>query len=145
LLDHLGLLPALIWQLERFSARTGVRVDFRHDGVEGRRFRGEIETAVFRIVQEALTNVARHARVEDATVYVWANSEIIGAQVKDSGVGFSQEVLAATASTGLHGMRERATLLGGQLTLESTPGVGTHVRVEIPLEEHPPHASGGAP
>jgi PAS domain S-box-containing protein len=135
MLDDLGLLPALAWYLERYRGRTNVVVHFQHTGVEGHRFPAEVETAAYRVVQEALTNVARHARVGEVAVRLWAGEETLGVQVEDRGVGFDPAVaLAAHISSGLAGMRERAELLGGWLTVESTPGAGTSVTTEFPLQ-----------
>jgi PAS domain S-box-containing protein len=133
MLDDLGLLPALLWHFERYTARTNVRVDFEHSGLE-RRFLSEIETAAYRIVQEALTNVARHANVHEVTVDLRADEHTLSMRIDDRGRGFDPEVaLAASGSVGLVGMRERAALLGGRLTVTSTPGRGTQVMAELPL------------
>lgn len=133
MLDDLGLLPTLTWHFERYTARTDVQVVFKHTDLAGRRFAPAVETAVYRIVQEALTNVARHARVREVTVRLWANEECVGAQVEDRGEGFRPETaIASRATGGLIGMRERAELLGGRLTVESTPRVGTLVSAEFP-------------
>lgn len=127
-LDDLGLLPALIWQIEHYTAQTRVRVEFKHHGLEGRRLPPEVETAAYRIVQEALTNVARHAQVDEAAVQVLADDQTILINVEDRGVGFDPEVVFATNETsGLAGMRERAVLLGGKLTVESRPGGGARL------------------
>jgi PAS domain S-box-containing protein len=134
MLDDLGLLPALVWHFERYTAQTKVEVTLKHTGLEGRRFAPEIETAAYRIVQEALTNVARHAGVSDATVRLWADHDTLGLQIEDRGAGFDPDaVLAAGATTGLAGMRERAVLLGGQLTIESQIGAGTRLTAELPI------------
>ncbi len=134
MLDDLGLLPALLWLFERFTAQTDVPVAFKHAGVEQQRFAPEIETAAYRIVQEALTNVARHASASAVTVRLWATSETLGVQVEDDGVGFDPEVvLASGASTGLSSMRERAALLGSHLGIESSVGAGTCLTAELPL------------
>jgi signal transduction histidine kinase len=136
MLDDLGLLPTLLWHFERYTTQTYVRVTFKHSGLEGRRFRPEVETAAYRIVQEALTNVARHAGVGEVWVRSWADQEALGVQIEDQGSGFEPEAaLAAGATTGLAGMRERAVLSGGQLTVESTPGAGTCVTAELPLAQ----------
>jgi signal transduction histidine kinase len=135
MLDDLGLLPALLWRCGRYTDQTGVHVDFRHTRLEGRRFDPRIETAAYRIVQEALTNVARHADVDKVTVRLWVEQDTLNVQVKDQGTGFNPEhALAAETSSGLVGMRERAVLLGGELTIESTPGAGTRLAAELPLE-----------
>ncbi len=134
LLDHLGLLPALGGLFERYSASTGVRVNFQSAGLE-RRFAPEVETAAYRIVQEALTNVARHARVGEATVRVWLDHDTLKAQVEDQGVGFDPEaVLAADRSNGLPGIDERVRLLGGRLVIDSAPGAGAHLLAELPAD-----------
>jgi len=133
MLDDLGLLPALLWLTKRFADQTGVHVHLEHAGLD-RRFAPEIETAVYRIVQEALTNVARHASVKEATARIWATQDSLHVQVEDRGKGFRVEgALAAPTSSGLSGMRERAVALGGDLIVESTPGVGTRVTLQVPL------------
>jgi len=134
MLDDLGLLPALLWHFDRYTTQTNVRVTFQHIGLEGRRFEAEIETAAYRIVQEALTNVARHAGVSEVVVRTWADQETLGVQIEDHGAGFDPEaVLAAGDTTGLPGMRDRAALLSGQLTVESAPGAGTRLMTEFSL------------
>jgi signal transduction histidine kinase len=134
MLDDLGLLPALHWYVERYAARTGVLVAFQYSGVEGRRFAPDVETAAYRVVQEALTNVARHAAVRQAVVRLWAGEDMLGVRIGDEGTGFDLEgVLRGGSSAGLTGMQERVTLLGGELTVESAPGRGTRVTVELPL------------
>ncbi len=135
MLDDLGLLPALFWQIDRFHHQTGIEVDFRHYGLEGVRFPVEMETAAFRITQEALTNVARHAGVNSVEVRVWANLRELGLQVEDRGAGFdTREVVNSTAGLGLNGIRERAALLGGQVTVQSDTGKGTRIRAIFPLK-----------
>jgi PAS domain S-box-containing protein len=135
-LDHLGLLSALLWHIKQYSAQTQVRVAFKHNGLEGRRFPTETETAAYRIVQEALTNVARHAESDAATVRLWADEHSLNIQIEDQGKGFDTETPLATVNTsGLAGMRERAHLLGGHLTIESNFGTGTHLTAELPIGE----------
>lgn len=132
MLDDLGLIPALLWHFERYTAQTQVRVRFEHRGLE-RRFPPELETAAYRIVQEALTNVARHARTDEARVRIWYDHELLSIQVEDGGAGFDTEHLMSSGrSSGLSGMHERAQLLGGRLTVESTRGAGTRVMAELP-------------
>jgi signal transduction histidine kinase len=135
MLDDLGLLPALLWHLERYTAQTHVRVTFQH-ALPEQRFAPEIETVAYRVVQEALTNVARHAGVSEATVRLWITQDTLGLQVKDRGTGFDPEAqLANVRAGGLSGMRERVALLGGQLTIESSPGAGACLTVELPLHQ----------
>ena len=133
MLDDLGLVPALTWYFERYTSQTDVAVDFAHTEVGGR-FRPEVETATFRIAQEALTNVARHAGVRKATVGLWTRSSTLGVRVEDRGVGFDPDgALAGGVSNGLLGMRERAELLGGRFTVKSAPGSGSVVTAQFPL------------
>ena len=136
MLDDLGLLPTLLWHFDRYTTQTHVRVTFKHTGLEGRRFAPQVETAAYRIAQEALTNVARHAGVSEVAVRLWTDQDTLSVQIEDQGAGFDPEVaLAASGTTGLAGMHERAVLLGGQLTIESAPGAGTYVTAELPLSD----------
>jgi signal transduction histidine kinase len=132
MLDDLGLLTALDWHLKRYFKQTGIRVLFKHTPLP-ERLAPQLETAVFRIVQEALTNVARHAGVKEVAVRLWINAERVGVQVEDTGAGFETEPRFGRPSTGLSGMRERAELLGGEFTVESAVGAGTRLTVEFPL------------
>jgi signal transduction histidine kinase len=136
MLDDLGVLPALLWHFERFTAQTGVQVDFKHAGLDGRRFAPAVETAAFRMVQEALTNVARHAGVQQVTVRSWSDPETLRVMIEDHGAGFAPQAIPAT-SHGLVGMRERVIALGGQLTIDSAPGAGTCLMAELPLRSTP--------
>ena len=137
MLDHLGLVPALRWLVERYTTSTGVRVDFQQTGLEAR-LSPEVETAAYRIVQEALTNVARHAGVKEAAVRLWVGDSTLKVQIEDTGVGFDPETTLATGRTsGLTGMQERLLLLGGSLEIEAAPGSGTHLLAAIPLGGHP--------
>jgi signal transduction histidine kinase len=136
MLDDLGLLPALRWHFENYTTQTGVRVAFKHIGLDDRRFAPELETAAYRIVQESLTNVARHAGVDEVTVRLWADLGTLGVQIEDRGPGFDVgSILAQSVSSGLAGMHERVDLLEGALTIESIPGSGTVITAEFPLEE----------
>ena len=135
MLDDLGLLATLPWHFERFGNQANIRVTFKHAGLNDRRFPLAVETAVFRIVQEALTNVVRHAKVNEVIVRLWSDEKIIGAQIEDNGIGFdANAVLKAGNSSGLYGMRERALLLGGQFTIETGPGTGTRLTAELPVD-----------
>jgi signal transduction histidine kinase len=107
-------------------------VAFKHTGIEERRFAPEIETAAYRIVQEALTNVARHAQVDKVAVEINAEQERLRIEIRDEGVGFDPGALSAAQTGGLSGMRERAIMLGGKFSLESTLGGGTVIEVTLP-------------
>jgi PAS domain S-box-containing protein len=133
MLDDLGLLPALAWLTGRYAAQTGVRVNFEPRALD-RRLPPAVETAAYRIVQEALTNVARHAGVDVASVRVGIDEGQLRVEVIDEGVGFDAAIaLGAGLSSGLTGMRERALLLGGSLAVESAAGCGTRVVAALPL------------
>ena len=132
MLDDLGLVPALLWHFERYTAQTGVQVLFEHKGMQ-RRFTPEIETAVYRIVQEGLTNVARHAQVGEVMVRLSVGRGVLTVQIEDHGGGFdSERALSDGTSHGLNGMRERAALLGGRLRIDSSPGAGTRLLARFP-------------
>jgi PAS domain S-box-containing protein len=134
MLDDLGLLPALKWHFERYSSQTGVQVRFHHGGLEGERFGSEVETATYRIVQEALTNVARHADIGQVDVDISADRQAVHMRIEDAGMGFdAHHVHSSGTSGGLSGMRERAVALGGQFQLESEPGSGVQLKVSLPL------------
>ncbi len=134
-LDDRGLLPALLVHCNQYSAH-GLEVQVIHNGVSGRRFAPELEITAYRVAQEALTNVARHAGVAGATVRLWADEETLGIQVQDNGKGFVVERgLTGPYSGGLSGMRERVALMGGDLAVESNPGAGTRVTAELPLKQ----------
>jgi PAS domain S-box-containing protein len=131
MLDEMGLLPTLLWHFERYHAQTGIRVDFEERAAVGR-LPLAVETAAFRIAQEALTNVARHAAVQEASVRLDADPDRVVLRVEDRGRGFRPESAWAGASSGLTGMRDRARLAGGRLTVDSTPGRGTRLTAELP-------------
>jgi PAS domain S-box-containing protein len=138
MLDDLGLLPALLWHFEHYTAQTQVRVNFKHSGLEKRRFGPEVETAAYRLVQEALTNVARHAQVQEVTVRLSTHPQTLSIEIEDRGKGFDLElVLSASETSGLAGMRERAALLGGRLTIESFPDAGTRLNAELSIADSP--------
>jgi signal transduction histidine kinase len=135
MLDDLGLFPTLYWLFERFSTHTNVQVVFEHTQSDKKRFPHEVETAAYRIAQEALTNVARHAGVNWATVRLWFNEKTLGIQIEDHGVGFDfPSTTKAGKTDGLNVMRERVMLLGGRFTVEANPGVGTRLTAELPTE-----------
>src|SRR4029077_9330743 len=101
-----------------------------------RRFWPEVETGANRIVQEALTNNARHAGVGSVTVRIWTDADMLDLKVEDPGRGFDTEVVLKTPRcSGLVGMQERIMLLEGRMTIESSPGAGTTITAELPLEK----------
>jgi PAS domain S-box-containing protein len=133
-LDHFGLLPALLALFEKYSDQTGILINFKHHGIE-RRFSAPVETAAYRIVQEALTNAARYAGVAGVTVTAWSGESQLKLQIVDRGCGFDPEVgLKSQGSSGLLGMKERISLLGGSLSLESAAGAGTAITAELPVD-----------
>jgi PAS domain S-box-containing protein len=133
MLDDLGLLAALRWHFGRYTAQCKIDVDFKYTGLDDRRFSPEIETAAYRIVQEALTNVARHAQIDKVAVEIDADRDRLRIQIKDRGVGFDPHPLSAARTAGLSGMRERAIILGGKLEIQSSPGAGTVLTAILPL------------
>lgn len=133
MLDDLGLLPALLWHFERYTFQTNVRVIFHHRGLE-RRFAPALETAVYRIIQEALTNIARHAQVSEGEVWICADQVHLRVEIIDHGQGFNpQKMQADKSSSGVTGMQERATLLHGSFTIDSDEGRGTTVTAVFPI------------
>jgi two-component system, NarL family, sensor histidine kinase UhpB len=134
ILDDFGLMPALVWLFERYTTQTQIAVQFEHAGLEEQRFAPEVETTAYRIVQEALTNVARHAGVTEVTVRLWIDADTLWVVVADHGHGFDPQTIDMRTSSGLAGMVERAALLGGTLTIESAPGTGTRVTASLPLQ-----------
>lgn len=132
-LDDLGLLPALLWFVDRYTARSGIQVKVKHEGIQGRRFPRVVESTVYRIAQEALTNVARHAGVTEARMLVWRDEAGVTVQVEDGGKGFVPgPEMGGHRSGGLRGMRERTELLGGSFAVESAPGKGCCITAELP-------------
>lgn len=130
MLDHAGLIPALAWHVSRYAERIGVAVDFRHGEVG--RLDAEIEIAAFRIVQEAMTNAARHGDARHLSLRVWLAADRLLVQIEDDGVGFSAGGAPRDQTAGLTGMRERAHLVGGTISIDSTPGAGTRVAIDLP-------------
>jgi signal transduction histidine kinase/DNA-binding response OmpR family regulator len=134
MLDDMGLLSALIWYFDRYTDQTNIRVVFKHNGIE-QRFPTEIETTAYRVIQEALTNVACHARAETVEVRVWARNGLLGLQVIDQGRGFDPDaVLNAPLSGGLSAIRERVRLLNGDMYIDAAPGNGCRLTIELALD-----------
>ena len=130
-LDDLGLIDALEWYTTDFEQRTKITCIFEHSAVP--RLKGRVATAAYRITQEALTNVARHAGASNVDVSLSVKNDVLQVTVADSGQGFVPGNLSETEGLGLAGMRERAGLAGGTLTLTSEQGRGTTVSLKIPI------------
>lgn len=135
-LDDLGLLPALRWYVKEYEKKCSIKVEFHARGFK-ERLPAEMETALYRIVQEALTNTARHANAHKVSVVLEETRGTVNATIVDDGRGFDYEALLRNPGQerglGLAGMQERAVLLNGILTIHSVPGQGTTVQVSIPL------------
>lgn len=133
-LDDLGLVVALQRYAEDFAQRTGIQLHMALDALAGVRLDPAVEIALYRIVQEALTNVAKHAQAHTASVLLQERANSLVLIIEDDGRGFVVPDVAAGNGKhfGLMGMQERVALLGGKLTLESAPGAGTTVYVELP-------------
>ncbi len=137
-LDDLGLVAALRRYAQQHQERFGLAIEFQAVGLDGQRLPPEVETTVYRIVQEALTNAVRHAACAHISVLLQMHHRQLSVIVEDDGCGFEvQRVLGQEAGgsrLGLYGMRERAELIGGSLDIESEPGAGTTVYLRVPLE-----------
>jgi signal transduction histidine kinase len=136
-LDDLGLVPALEKIAREYHSQMGLNVDFAAPGLSGSRLPVEIETTLYRIIQESLTNVARHAHTEHASVLLELRDGAVITIIDDDGCGFDVNGKLHSSPRkdmlGLIGIEERAQLLGGKTTIESSPGLGTTIFVEIPL------------
>lgn len=134
ILDELGLVAAIEWQSQELSERTGIRSEFIFPSDEIC-LDSEKSTAVFRIFQEALTNVARHANASLVHIILKIEKSYLILEIIDNGRGISETQLNAVQSLGILGMKERAVLFGGSVYIEGFPGKGTKVRVEIPYSK----------
>ena len=130
MLDDLGLMAAVEWQTGEFQERTGIMCEV--DLAQSLWLGEERTTAVFRIFQETLTNIARHAKATKVRVSMREKNENLILEVSDNGRGISDAEIAAPRSFGLLGIRERALILDGDVSIVGIPGEGTTVRVKIP-------------
>lgn len=133
MLDDLGLVSTIEWQTQEFQGRTGICCQFTST-LGDRKLDRELATAVFRIFQETLTNVVRHANATRVNIALKVKANGLILTVRDNGKGITEREIAARKSLGILGMRERALLLGGEVTIVGLPGKGTTVRVEVPLK-----------
>ncbi len=135
ILDDLGLRPALEFLAEGFTARAGITI--RVEGTTKGRVDPVVETAIYRVVQEALTNIARHSSAGDATIKLTRERERLRCTIRDDGVGFDTKLVrpgdGGHRGLGLLGIRERLDALGGRMQIRSTPAAGTELSVAVPL------------
>lgn len=137
MLEHLGLEDALRWECESFSNRSGVSAEFESAGVPTD-ISKELGICFYRITQEALNNIARHAATDRAWVSLRSNGARLELAIRDHGAGFEHDKGASTRGIGLESMEERARLVHGHLEIESEPGRGTEIRVSVPSSETTP-------
>jgi len=135
ILDSLGLIPAIEWLAQEFQKRTGLECDFMTPDEE-LNVDQERTTALFRICQEALTNVARYAQATRVHIELDSDEQEITLRIADNGRGITEAEQRATNSFGLLGMRERSRLLGGTFSIKGTPNAGTTLTVRVPMPRH---------
>ncbi len=133
-LDDLGLVDALEWYTHDFERRTGISCVFEHRNFS--EIGDTLATAAYRITQEALTNVARHAKASRVDVILHENNGMLSIQIKDNGIGFKVTDLAESEGLGVAGMRERASLVGGWLEVDSKPTQGTQVNFKVSFDSN---------
>jgi PAS domain S-box-containing protein len=132
-LDDLGLAAAADWLVQNFTMRTGIACELAVS--HGLELEDPYATTIFRVLQESLTNVAKHAEASQVEVTLERSGDQVTISVTDNGRGFSPQAPRKPASYGLLGLRERAILLGGEATIDSAPGRGTSIEVRLPLRE----------
>jgi len=132
MLDDLGLAPTIEWQAEEFQKRTGIKPVLSLD--QNASLRGaDYSLAVYRVFQEALSNVARHAEATEVNISLTKTDDRIVLEIADNGRGITKKQASAPGSSGLVGMRERLRPWGGKVTITGVPGKGTTIRVSIPV------------
>jgi signal transduction histidine kinase len=136
-LDQLGFEAALEWQAQEFAVRTGIPVDL-DISVAGAKIDDQLGTSAFRILQESLTNVARHSRATRVFIRMVKTHEDLTLEVMDNGLGIPPDRLDGTTSLGVVGMRERALACGGELSIVGNPAFGTSVSLRIPCNRLTP-------
>jgi len=135
-LDHLGLIQAVEQHLDDYRTAHGINVDLVAEGLDSdHRLPSKIETAVYRIVQESLTNTARHAGATRVSISMFLDAKKLRVEIADNGHGFSRRKIRMLNSAGALGMAQRAAVLNGSLRIDSKIGAGTRVSLRIPLEE----------
>lgn len=136
MLDDLGLVPTLRWYIENYGRRLKIQTHYEAIGFR-EKLNAEIETALYRVIQEALTNIAKHAQADEVDIRLNRVDSAITVTVTDNGVGFDpQDILNMDIQKrgfGIMGMQERVSSLGGRIDIRSQPAVGTQIAIEIPL------------
>ena len=130
-LDDFGLVPALERLTDSFAEQSDIRVDF-HSALGETRLPSEVETTLYRVVQESLTNIVKHANAHNISVSIAPRGSTVAAVIEDDGAGFDQRAVRGEG-VGLLGMRERLSFVDGRLEIESRPGAGTTIVAEVPL------------
>jgi len=131
-LDHLGLVTAIDQYISDFGRQHNIDIQFDTVGLSGKRHPLDTETAIFRVIQESLTNVILHASASRVDVLLSQRKNMLNLLIEDNGIGFIPESVAEHTRLGLFGMRERVEMLGGKFTIESGLGKGTTIQVEVP-------------
>jgi len=137
MLDDMGLIPTLRWYTQNFSHRQNIYSHFQAIGF-GEKLPPEIETAFYRIIQEALNNIGKHAEADHVEIALERKDSIISASITDNGKGFDLNKVLHPESPergfGIIGMQERVSFLGGQIDIQSRPGFGTRIHIEVPYQ-----------
>lgn len=138
-LDDLGLVPAVEMLARNFEKRHRIQVRLNFLGLLDRRLDLCLETCVYRIIQEALTNIARHAQATEVTIFLEGREKTLRGGVEDNGLGFEPENIDQAKHMGIYGMRERIQLLGGSFHIDSDKGIGAMISFEIPIKQEKCH------
>jgi signal transduction histidine kinase len=134
LLDDLGLIAAIEWQSEEFEKRSGIKTKFAHS-LNDEVMPSRLSTGLFRIYQESLTNVARHAEAQNIIASLYQLHDDVILKISDDGKGFDAKEIAGKRTLGLLGMKERTMMMGGKYEIISEPGKGTTVIVSVSLRK----------
>lgn len=138
LLDDLGLIAAIEWQMQDFQLRTGIRCTLKADEAISALLDQDLSTALFRIFQETLTNISRHAKATRVEVILGLRADNILLEVIDNGVGIDRKAIVRSDSYGLMGIRERVNFRGGRFSISGGPGRGTTARILLPSRNNRP-------
>ncbi len=133
IIDDLGLITAIEWYTDQFSKRSNIKINLEVK-IDEEDINEDYKIAIYRIIQESLTNIIRHARAKLVTIVLEKLDKKIVLYIKDNGIGISNEALGKSNSFGLMGMRERAHAIKGEVTIEGKKNAGTTVKLYIPLK-----------